>query len=104
MNHNGDHTNLKNDISAVFQHMTKKERLIWVIQAVLSIVIIVIAILGINDICSITTTNTIDLILLMLLFVICSIRFIPGRIVYAVIYLIAAALMGAILIASFFIY
>lgn len=99
-----DHTNsTKNRLSYIFSHLSVKEKIIWVLQMLFAVAILVTAILGLRGIVPIGLTNTIDLILLLLLFIICGIKFIPERIVYAIIYFILAALMCAILIAGFFI-
>lgn len=93
----------KNKIQYIIHQLSQKEKIIWVLQMVITITILVLAILGLNDILPITLTNMIDVILLIFLFLICGIRLIPERIVYAVIYFVVAALMCAILVASFFI-
>lgn len=99
-----DHTNpTKNRLSYIISHLSVKEKIIWVLQMLFAAAILVTAILGLRDIVPIRLTNTIDLVLLVLLFIICGIKFIPERIVYAVIYFILSALMCAILIAGFFI-
>ncbi len=93
----------KNKIMYIINRLSRKEKIIWVIQMVITISILVLAVLGLNDVFSIYLTNTIDLILLILLFLISGIRLVPDRMVYAIIYFVLAALMCSILIASFFI-
>ncbi|MCM1246127.1 MAG: hypothetical protein NC293_10855 [Roseburia sp.] len=99
-----DHTNsTKNRLSYIISHLSVKEKIIWVLQVLFAAAILITAILGLRNIVPIDLTNTIDLVLLLLLFIICGIKFVPERIVYAVIYFVFAALMGAILIAGSFI-
>lgn len=101
MNDNVNST--KNKLSYIMNRLTRKEKIIWVLQMTFTITILVLAVLGLKGILSIYLTNTIDLILLILLFIICGVRLVPERIVYAIIYFVLAALMCGILIASFFI-
>lgn len=99
-----DRTNrIKNSLSYIISHMSTKEKIIWIMQFVFAAAILVTAILGLCNTVPISLTNTIDLVLLVLLFILCGIKFVPERIVYAIIYFILAALMCAILIAGFFI-
>lgn len=101
MNDNVNST--KNKLSYVMNRLTRKEKIIWVLQMTFTITILVLAVLGLKGILSIYLTNTIDLILLILLFIIGGVRLVPERIVYAIIYFVLAVLMCGILIASFFI-
>lgn len=99
-----DRTNhVKNSISYIISHLSTKEKIIWVLQLLFAVAILVTAILGLREIVPIDLTNTIDLVLLVLLFILCGIKYIPNRIVYAVIYFILAAFMCAVLVAGFFI-
>lgn len=101
MNDNVNST--KNKLSYIMNRLTRKEKIIWVLQMTFTITILVLAVLGLKGILSIYLTNTIDLILLILLFIIGGVRLVPERIVYAIIYFVLAVLMCGILIASFFI-
>ncbi len=101
MNDNVNST--KNKLSYIMNRLTRKEKIIWVLQMTFTITILVLAVLGLKGILSIYLTNTIDLILLILLFIIGGVRLVPERIVYAIIYFVLAALMCGILITSFFI-
>lgn len=93
----------KNSFLYILNHMTLKDKIIWVLQVIFPAAILVVAILGLNNVFPIRTTNMIDLVLLMLMFIICGIKLLPERMVYAVIYFVLSALMCGILIASFFI-
>lgn len=84
------------------KQLTAKERIIWVLQVLFPIAIIITAILGLTDIVSIHKTYIIDLILLMLLFIICGVKLLPKRTMYAIIYFVVATLLCGILIAGFF--
>nr|MBP3599235.1 hypothetical protein [Eubacterium sp.] len=95
--------NFKERLVYVYNHLTVKERVVWVLQMILTIVVLVIAMLGIKGVYPIYMTNVIDLVLLMCLFVVSGIKFVPERIIYAIIYFVLALVMGAILVASFFI-
>ena len=101
MNDNVNST--KNKLSYIMNRLTRKEKIIWLLQMTFTITILVLAVLGLKGILSIYLTNTIDLILLILLFIIGGVRLVPERIVYAIIYFVLAVLMCGILIASFFI-
>ncbi len=93
----------KNSLSYTINQLSTSDKVYWILQTVLSFAILVIAFLGIKGIMSFRSSNIINLSLLTLLFVICGTRFVRNRIVYAIIYFVLAALMGGILIASFFI-
>ena len=101
MNDNVNST--KNKLSYIMNRLTRKEKIIWLLQMTFTITILVLAVLGLKGILSIYLTNTIDLILLILLFIIGGVRLVTERIVYAIIYFVLAVLMCGILIASFFI-
>ncbi len=96
-------TCFKERVVYIYEHLSRKERVIWLLQLILSIAVLVIAMIGIKGIYPIYTTNAIDLVLLSCLFIVSGVKFIPDRVIYASIYFILALMMGAILIASFFI-
>ena len=87
----------KNSVGYFIQRHSVKECIILILQ-----ISITITILGLDNILPITTTNTVDLVLLALLCIICGIRFVPNRMVYAVIYFVVAAVICCVFIASFF--
>lgn len=95
--------NFKNSLLYIINKMTLKEKIIWVIQMILTVVILVLAILGMNNVISIQAVIPIDSILLTLLFIACGIRTIPERVIYAILYFICALAMCGIFIASFLI-
>ncbi len=99
----GKNLGFKERLTYIYDHLTMKERVIWVLQLILSIAILIIAVLGLKNVYPIYTTNVIDLVLLICLFVVCGVKFLPERVIYAIIYFILALAMGAILVASFFI-
>lgn len=92
---------VKNILLHEVKQLTVKEKIIWILQVLFPIAIIITAVLGLTDIVSIQMSNTIDLILLMLLFIICGVKLLPKRIMYAIIYFVVAALMCAIMVTSF---
>ncbi|MCI9538086.1 MAG: hypothetical protein HFG35_07325 [Eubacterium sp.] len=92
----------KNSVGYFIQKHSIKECIILILQISITITILTLAVLGLDNILPITTTNTVDLVLLALLCIICGIRFIPNRIVYAVIYFVVAAVICGVFIASFF--
>lgn len=80
-----------------------KRHWITIIQVILSIAILVFAALGLTDSFPLVITNIIDLILITILLIICGVRFLPDRTVYAIIYFVSAGVSFSILVASFFI-
>ncbi len=92
----------KNSVGYFIQRHSVKECVILILQISITITILALAVLGLDNILPITTTNTVDLVLLALLCIICGIRFVPNRMVYAVIYFVVAAVICCVFIASFF--
>ncbi len=83
--------------------MSVKDRVLWILQSVISCAILIIAILGLIKVMSISISNSIDMVLLFFLFIICGLKYIPGRFLYATINFIIALLICGIYVASFFI-
>ena len=92
----------KNSVGYFIQRHSVKECVILILQISITITILALAVLGLDNILPITTSNTVDLVLLALLCIICGIRFVPNRMVYAVIYFVVAAVICCVFIASFF--
>ncbi len=92
----------KNSVGYFTQRHSVKECIILILQISITITILALAVLGLENILPINITNTIDLVLLALLCIICGIRFVPNRMVYAVIYFVVAAVITCVFIASFF--
>ena len=92
----------KNSVGYFIQRHSVKECIILILQISITITIRALAVLGLDNILPITTTTTVDLVLLALLCIICGIRFVPDRMVYAVIYFVVAAVICCVFIASFF--
>ncbi len=92
----------KNSVEYFVQRHSVKECIILILQISITITILALAVLGLDNILPITITNTVDLVLLALLCIICGIRFVPNRMVYAVIYFVVAAVICCVFIASFF--
>lgn len=92
----------KNNVGYFIKEHSVKDCIILILQVCITITILTLAVLGLDNILPITTTNTVDMVLLALLCIICGIRFLPNRMVYAVIYFVVAAVICCVFAASFF--
>ncbi len=93
----------KERVKKEFDNLTIKEKIVWILQFVLSFVILGIAGLGVKGVFSLYYSNIVAWALLICLFIVSGIKFVPNRLIYASIYFVLALMTGAILAASFFI-
>lgn len=80
--------------------ISKREKILLILQVILSVAILVLAIIGLAGAAPGYTINVIDIVLLIILFIVCAIRMFPQRKFYSVVYIISSVILLVLLVSG----